>query len=176
MTTPTVYRPAPSRGRLWLGGLGLLTLALGSFGVWSMTLTGAPWAALLLGPAEVGVSLIFLLPFFWFPTMRYELDEERLVMRCGPLSYRVHLADVQRVTKRDLAMSMWSSMRLPGFALGDVIYGDVGNVTMCATRALKGIILLEAGRKKYGLTPADEDAFLADLRRRLAAVSGRRPA
>jgi hypothetical protein len=39
----------------------------------------------------------------------------------------------------------------------------------CSTRSLKGIILIETGTKKYGITPADEGAFLADLRNHLEA-------
>lgn len=58
-------------------------------------------------------------------------------------------------------------MRLPGFALGEMEYGGVGSVVMCATRALKGVTIIRTPLKKYGLTPADETAFLADLQGRL---------
>lgn len=57
----------------------------------------------------------------------------------------------------------WSSTRFPGFALGGIPYGGVGIVVMCATRSLKGIILIETGKKKYGVTPSDEAAFLSEL-------------
>jgi hypothetical protein len=35
---------------------------------------------------------------------------------------------------------------------------------MCATGALKNILLIETRKEKYGLTPADEEAFVAAVR------------
>jgi hypothetical protein len=172
---PAVYRAAPSQGRLWLGLCALVVVGLGVFGIWALAAGGLGGLAVPMGTMDLGISLIFICPFLWFPTMRYELDDRRLVMRCGPLSYVIHLEDIRRIAKRDLRFSVWSSMRLPGFALGDVFYGDVGSVTMCATRALKGILLIETARQKYGLTPADEQAFLEDLKSRLAPHQLERP-
>ncbi|MEX0974872.1 MAG: PH domain-containing protein [Bacillota bacterium] len=60
-------------------------------------------------------------------------------------------------------MTAWSSTRFPGFALGGIPYGGVGVVVMCSTRSLRGIILIETGKKKYGVTPADEAEFLSEL-------------
>lgn len=167
------YRPIASQGRLWLGGLGFGILALG---LWSIFLTASLGSIGLVfsGALPIVLSLIFLLPFLWLPSLRYELEDERLTMRCGPLRYVIDLSEIERVTRRDLTMSMWSSFRLPGVALGEAVYGDVGNVVMCATRALKGITLIETRRRKYGLTPADEKALLADLEARLAKLRGRR--
>jgi hypothetical protein len=34
---------------------------------------------------------------------------------------------------------------------------------MCATRMAKGILLIEAGGVRYGITPADEQAFVTAL-------------
>jgi hypothetical protein len=38
---------------------------------------------------------------------------------------------------------------------------------MCATAAATGILLVETGREKYGLTPADEAGLVAALEARL---------
>jgi len=58
---------------------------------------------------------------------------------------------------------------LRGFALGEMEYGKVGSVVMCSTRALKGVTIVRTSLKKYGLTPADEEGFLADLKSRLGS-------
>jgi hypothetical protein len=64
---------------------------------------------------------------------------------------------------------MWSSMRLPGVALFSVLYADEGNVSMCATRAAEGILLIEVGHKKYGITPQDEAGLIAAIQERMRA-------
>lgn len=176
-----VYRPSRSWGRVWLGVPGALLLLEGvAQTVWAVGIPGdmpgpARVVVLLTGLLLVGVGGAFLLMAVWMSSMRYELDDRRLLLRCGPFRYAVSLPEVRRVVKRDLAFSPWSSLRLPGFALGEVIYADAGRVVMCATRALKGIILLETERRKYGITPADEEAFLADLGRRLDRLGGGEP-
>jgi hypothetical protein len=37
-------------------------------------------------------------------------------------------------------------------------------IKMCATAASHGILLIETASAKYGLTPADEQQFLAEFR------------
>jgi Bacterial PH domain len=44
-----------------------------------------------------------------------------------------------------------------------VLYADVGQVRMCAKRMARDILLVTAGGRRYGLTPADEAAFMAAL-------------
>jgi len=88
-------------------------------------------------------------------------------LRCGPvLSYRIPLDQVQSVERRDLRMSLWSSVRLPGVALFSVPYRGMGQIKMCATAALKGILLIEAAGELYGITPQDESGLLAALQAR----------
>jgi hypothetical protein len=38
---------------------------------------------------------------------------------------------------------------------------------MCATAASTGILLIETESTRYGLTPADEEGFVAELRKRM---------
>jgi hypothetical protein len=38
---------------------------------------------------------------------------------------------------------------------------------MCATAANSGILLIETESEKYGLTPADEKDFVAELQKRM---------
>ena len=118
----------------------------------------------------IPVAISFLLLAKWFPTMRYELDQEQLTLRYGPvLTYRIPLSEIRTIRRRTLSMTIWSTVRLPGIALFTVPYADVGNVRMCATAALNDILLIETDKKKYGLTPADEEAFVAALQSRMEA-------
>jgi len=97
--------------------------------------------------------------------MRYELDQDQLTLRYGPvIKYRIPLKEIRSIRRRNLSMTIWSTVRFPGIALFTVPYADVGNVKMCATSALNNILLIETGKEKYGLTPADEETFVAALR------------
>jgi hypothetical protein len=110
----------------------------------------------------------FLLLALWFPTMRYELDDSALILRYGPiLRYYIPLGQISGLRRRNLSLTMWSSLRLPGFALFTANYSDVGNVKMCATAALTQILLIETDQGLYGITPADEAAFVAAVKARL---------
>ena len=162
------FKPRPSRG--WLSLL-LLALAL-LFCSLPATIGAAagkvPWpVGLLAGAIGLGLGVPFLALAFWFPTMRYELDAEALTLRYGPvLAYRIPLDRVRSVERRDLRLSLWSSVRLPGVALFTVPYRGLGQVKMCATAAAKGILLIEAAEGLYGITPADELGLLAALQSR----------
>ena len=118
----------------------------------------------------LAIGAPFLILAAWFPTMRYELDEHALTLRYGPvLTYRIPLNEIQTIRKRNLSISLWSSMRFPGIALFTVPYTDVGKVKMCATAAATGILLIETAKDKYGLTPADEEGFVAALQARMGS-------
>jgi hypothetical protein len=115
-----------------------------------------------------GIGLPMLCLALWFPAMRYELRSGELVLRYGPvLTYRIPLSSIVRIRRRNLAVSLWSSMRLPGLALFKVPYSDVGTVRMCATSASRRILLIETRDAAYGLTPVDEEGFVAELKSRM---------
>lgn len=98
--------------------------------------------------------------------MHYELAQDQLILRYGPvLTYRIPLGEIRTIRRRNLNMTIWSSIRFPGIALFTIPYGDVGNVRMCATAALNNILLIETEKGKYGLTPADEETFVAAIRK-----------
>jgi hypothetical protein len=69
--------------------------------------------------------------------------------------------------RRDLGISPVSSFRFPGLAIFAVPYPEIGTVRMCATAASQGILLIETGTTKYGLTPAEEEKFVAELREQM---------
>jgi hypothetical protein len=162
------FKPRPSHGWVWLvllAGLMLVLTVLPTL-LWARQ---APWPVIVL---NVGIGLGIALPMLafalWFPTMRYELDDQTLTLRYGPLlHYRIPLERIQVIRRRNLSISLWSSMRFPGLALFSVPYSDVGQVKMCATAAADRILLVETDDAKYGLTPADEESFVAALLARM---------
>ena len=163
-----VFKPRPSTGWLWVGGLGLF---IGGIGLFPVLLGPVPLLAVL--PSLLicgGLGLAALALAAWFPTMRYELDGETLTLRYGPiLRYRIPLEQIKGMRRRNLSISLWSSMRLPGLALFTVPYSDVGRVKMCATAAATRILLIETDGGLYGVTPAEEERFVAAVQERLGS-------
>lgn len=160
-----VFEPARSFGWAWL--LLLLVLVVAPLGVLFMPgafegedAVGAWITIAVLAPLDVYVLVVLAS----LPKMRYELTSDELVARCGPLfRYRIPYATITDVRRTTLTPTLWSSMRMPGLALGGVIYADVGTVRMCATRMSRDILLITAGGKLYGITPADEERFVRTL-------------
>ena len=168
MNGVVVFEPRRSRGWLSLLLLALAVLAC-TLPVVFAAAQGevAWWVGVLMGLMALGLGVPFLILAIWFPTMRYELDAGALTLRYGPvLTYRIPLDKVQIIERRDLRISIWSSVRLPGVALFGVPYRGVGEVKMCASAAARGILVIEAAGELYGITPADEAGLLAALEAR----------
>ncbi len=162
------FQPRPSSGRFWLVLMAVILIAIGIAPALSLGLTSTNAVITLI--ILIPVASAFLILAFWFPTMRYELDQDHLVLRYGPvLTYRISLDRIQTIRIRNLSLTIWSTLRFPGIALFTVPYADVGNVRMCATSALNNILLIETEKEKYGLTPAYVDQFIAAVRRRIEA-------
>jgi hypothetical protein len=165
--TPIVFKPRPSSGWLTLGGIGFVLLAY-SVAILASSINGNVglgflWPIVLM----VVIGAVFIFIAAWFPTMRYVLHDDTLELIYGPLlRYKIPLAEIRGMRRRDLRISLLSSMRLPGVALFEVTYGDVGKVKMCSTAALKDILLIETERGLYGITPADEQGLVAAVRAR----------
>jgi hypothetical protein len=169
----TVFRPKPSYGWAWLVALLLLVVVPMAPLLQPGAVTDEDVAGLWIAVAvTVPLVLFFLVALASLPAMRYELADDALVVSCGPLlRYRIPYTEITDVRRTDLTPSLWSSMRLPGLALWGVRYADVGNVHMCATRMAKGVLLISAGKRRYGITPADEVHFTGALSTRLRSAS-----
>ena len=168
MNDVIVFEPRRSHGWLSLLLLALVVLVCTLPVVVAAAAGEVPWwVGLLMGLMALGLGVPFLALACWFPTMRYELDAGALTLRYGPvLTYRIPLDEVHAIERRDLRISIWSSVRLPGLALFTVPYRDLGRVKMCATAASKGILLIETAEDLYGITPADEGGLLTALKAR----------
>jgi hypothetical protein len=165
MTSKKVFKPRPSAGWIWVGAIGLVLLAIGLSLLITSGLSG-PFMLMILLALPIGLG--FLLLAVIFPTMRYELEGTRLTLTYGPLlRYTIEISQIKSIRRRDLGFTAVSSFRFPGLTLFSVPYPEVGSVKMCATAASTGILLLETESTKYGLTPANEQEFVAELRRRM---------
>ena len=167
-TAVVTFRPRPSRGGAWLVAVavGIVVLMVAPL----LPVAGEIPLPILL--VNVGIGLLFAIPLLvlaaWIPTMRYELDDQALTLCYGPiLRYRIPLEDIQEMRRKNLKISLWSSMRFPGLALFTVPYADEGRVKMCATATADRILLIDTPRGTYGVTPADEEAFVAAVRARI---------
>lgn len=157
-----IFRPRPSYGWAWLVVMAVIILAVAVAPAIAMGMSSS--SAIVTVIICSLVAFAFLALAFWFPTMRYELDDDELTVRYGPvLKYKISLREIRTIRSRNLSLTIWSAIRFPGIALFGVPYGDVGNVKMCATAALNGILLIETEKEKFGLTPANEAAFVAAL-------------
>ena len=157
------FHPRPSFGWAWLVLMSIVIIALAIIPTLATGLaaTGTVLTLIICIP----IAIAFLMLAIWFPTLRYELDQDQIILRYGPvLNYRIPLGKIRTIRRRNLGLTIWSTIRFPGIALFTVPYADVGNVKMCATAALNNILLIETEKEKYGLTPADEEAFVAALR------------
>jgi hypothetical protein len=165
MTTKKIFKPRPSTGRMWVGVIGLAVLATGVSFVLSSGFSGPSWLMILL---TVPIGLGFLLIAAFFPAMRYEIDGNRVILTYGPLlRYTINIKQIKSIRRRNLGFSPVSSFRFPGLAIFRVPYPENGSVKMCATAASSGILLIETDNEKYGLTPADEKEFVAEIQKRM---------
>lgn len=159
------FRPRQSNGRWWAGGLGALVLAL--FVVpfvvsWGEVPVPLVAVFIVLG---LGVSLLMLVPAWYYPELRYYLGSDELLLRFGPLmNDRIPLDSIRCIQRRNLRISPLSSFRFPGLALFDVHYLGDGVMRMCSTSASKDILVIATDQRRYGITPADERAFLEAIR------------
>ncbi len=157
------FQPRPSLGWAWLALMGVVIIALTIIPALTTGLFSGGAVLTLIICIPVAIALLVLAA--WFPTMRYELTRDQLTLHYGPvLTYRIPLHAIRTIRRRNLSMTIWSAVRFPGIALFKVPYSDVGNVKMCATAALNNILLIETEKEKYGLTPADEEGFVAAVR------------
>jgi hypothetical protein len=165
MNSKRIFKPRPSTGWAWVGVPGLLLLATGVSMILTSGLAGPLMIMILL---SVSIGLGFVVLAIFFPTMRYELEDDHLTLTYGPLlRYTIDISKIKSIRRQDLGFSLLSSFRFPGLALFSVPYPEIGSVKMCATAASTGILLIETESTKYGLTPANEEQFVAELRERM---------
>jgi hypothetical protein len=166
MTAKQVFKPRRSTGWVWVTVIGLVLLAIG-LGLFSSTGSSGPFLITILLTSIIGFCFLAIAVFF--PSMRYEIGDTCLTLTYGPmLHYSINFNKIKSIHRRDLGFGAVSSLRFPGLALYKVPYPEVGTVNMCATASNNDILLVETSSAKYGITPADEEAFVAELRKHIA--------
>lgn len=170
VTESKVFHPKPSWG--WIWPLVVAAVAVAPlFAAWFDPAAHEDLTALwIILAIIVPLAIYMLMTVFAFPTMRYELTANSLDLVYWPLRYRVPYEHIKRVAREDLVPSLWSSMRFPGLAVGKVPYMGRRPITMCSTRAAKGVIVVSTADSDYGVSPAEEDAFISALLARLPAA------
>jgi hypothetical protein len=164
------FHPRPSHGRLWAGGMGVILTFLFGFAL-VIAWNEMPWFIRIpFAVLGIGTTAPLLVLAWYFPTMRYWLGRKELVLKYGPLMYdRVPLDAIQSIRRRNLRLSPVSTFRFPGLALLNVHYLGMGQVRMCATSASRGILLINIGHRRYGITPHDELGLVQAIRERSKA-------
>jgi hypothetical protein len=158
------FRPRPSNGMRWSGGIGLSVVLM--FAIPSILIAYEAHVLVTIPFLIVGVATTapILVVAWYFPRMRYQVTEDSLYLNYGPLmNDRIPIQDITAIWVQDLKPSMLASFRFPGLALFDVDYVDRGRIRMCATSASKNILLIQAGRKRYGITPEDPRTLTREL-------------
>lgn len=159
------FKPRSSTGWMWVTVTALIPLAVALTLIIRFGFSG-PMLPMILITAPIGLG--FLLVALFFPTMKYEMDGSILTLTYGPLlRYSIDIQQIKSIRRCDLGFSPVSSFRFPGLAVFSVAYPEIGSVKMCATAASHGILLVETGSAKYGMTPVDEALFVAELRKRM---------
>lgn len=155
------FRPRSSSGRWWTGGLGLgilIMFILPFIASWEEIPLFVVIPFVILG---IGVSAPLLAVAWYFPDMRYWVGKEELVLTYGPMmNDRIPLETIRSIHKQNLRLSPISSFRFPGLAVFDVHYLGTGSMRMCASSASKDILLIDTGKRRYGITPQDETGLL----------------
>jgi hypothetical protein len=165
MNSKKIFKPRQSAGWVWVSVIGLIFLGAGLSLMITSGFSG-PFLLTILLTVPIGIG--FLLIAIFFPAMRYEIEGTRLTLTYGPLlRYTIDIGQIKSIRRRDLSISLVSSFRFPGLAIFSVPYPEIGSVRMCATAASTGILLIETGSTKYGVTPANEEEFVAELRGRM---------
>jgi hypothetical protein len=158
------YKARTSPGWLWLLGIGIFILAITVIPMFFVFRDSPAWVWVM----NVGLGLLIGTPFIYIALqvrkISYIFHTDHLEISMGRLiRYKINFSEINELVKKNLTITLWSSMRLPGLALFKVPYADEGVVSMCATSASKNILLIKTQQGKYGITPLAETEFINSL-------------
>lgn len=115
MASNKIFKPRKSTGWSWVAAIGLVLLASGLYMLVTYGFSGPFMLTIAL---TVPLGLVFLLIAVFFPTMRYEMDGDHLILTYGPLlRYTIDIRQIKSIRRRDLKISPISSFRFPGLAI-----------------------------------------------------------
>ncbi|TVR70377.1 MAG: hypothetical protein EA415_13025 [Sphaerobacteraceae bacterium] len=163
------FKPRPSNGRAWVVGIASGVLALF---IIPLAIAGGeiplPLTIFLLIVAFAATAPLFAVAWY-SPLITYIVGQESITLSMGRMMHdTIRFEEISRIERRPkLSVSLLSAFRFPGLAVFDVDYVDANRVRMLATSASKNLLLIDTATKRYGITPADESAFLDAISHRL---------
>jgi len=120
-----------------------------------------------VGTAVIVAILFVLFPIIIYPTMCYKFQQKNLILKCIPFNSKIQYGEIKKIEKiANLGYSPVGPCRLPHYLLGSNYFSTYGWITMYAT-SYKNVLLIETDKKRYGITPKDEEDFLRILNERL---------
>jgi len=171
-----IYKPRVSRGWIYNGIINLTLLLIIIHVIFNIILKEKEiikGIIIFIFPIFLLIGFIVISSIFlvWYPTMRYELSEDKLVLKCGPLESEIPLESIKAIRKKNLKYHPSSTgWKLPGYCLFRIKYADEDWVRMYSRAMLKNIIIIETDKEKYGITPKDEEDFLGELSKRTGVI------
>ena len=149
-------------------------LTAGETGVFRPVASASTWGSVstMILPVMISLGVIGLLGFLLRMSRRiaYELGSDALIVHGGLSPVRIPYAKMEAVESASPGGFPWRSfgIGMPGLHWGYFSWKAAGGrLKLYATR-LRPLVLIRAGRQTYGLTPADEERFMAELAQRIA--------
>ena len=119
----------------------------------------------------IAIVALFSLLIYSFYEMEYVISDEYLLIKWGLKATRIPIEKIKRVIKperKEYEGIRIGGVGIPGYLLGKFKYlieGNFETVSLYATK-LDHLLFIEADepkRKFYGITPSEEDEFIAIL-------------
>lgn len=146
----------------------------GDTGTWAPVRGKTPW--LFMGPffafilLAVGAASAMLIYYIRLPgTIRYHLTEEGVVIEGGRLRVALPYGEI---TRAEVVSPPGTPLRLFGAHLPGLVWGTFswkglpGKLRIYATQ-LKPLVVITAGRVTYGISPAEQERFIAELQKHI---------
>lgn len=141
-------------------------------GEWDPVPTNAGTASLLLAAVVLllllGTMALMVGVAVGARMITYVLEDERLEVRLGWVKVRVPYGEIRAVElaePRGYPIKVMGTS-MPGFYWGRFGWKGAGAGLKLYSTQLKPIVLVRTGRHTYGLTPEDQEGFVAELKRR----------
>lgn len=168
-----IYEPQKSKGWVYNGLCVIVPFILISyvslvfFAILRSSTNGGFFLIIVIGFTSFSLIIFMIASFIfllWYPTMRYELSEDKLVLRCGSLKSEIPLTSIKEIRKKNLKYHPSSTgWKLPGYCIFRIKYTDEDWVRMYSRAMLRNIIIIETDKEKYGITPREEEEFLVEI-------------
>ena len=119
----------------------------------------------------IAIITLFLLLLYSYYEMEYIISNEYLLIKWGIKTTRIPIENIKRVIKpegKEYEGIRLGGVGIPGYLFGKFKYlieGDFKTVSLYATK-LSHLLFIETDgqkRKFYGITPSEEDEFIATL-------------